>query len=70
MKQCTKCKNDQTIDQFYAGRGKDNSIGYNISNIVLSCRRCNSVKSDYFTEEEMIRIGKLLYYKKEQNEEL
>jgi 5-methylcytosine-specific restriction endonuclease McrA len=42
---------------------KDNNEGYKLDNIVLACRRCNYIKSDYFTEREMLRIGKLLYDK-------
>lgn len=37
---------------------KDNKIGYIIDNMVLCCFRCNSTKSDFFTFEEMLKIGK------------
>lgn len=46
--------NDMTIDR------KDNSIGYEISNIVKSCWICNSLKSDFFTEAEMKVVGKTI----------
>jgi len=36
---------------------KDNSIGYELDNIVLACRRCNSIKSDILTFDEMIYVG-------------
>jgi 5-methylcytosine-specific restriction endonuclease McrA len=39
---------------------KDNHQGYNINNIVLSCRRCNNIKGNYFTESEMLKIGKII----------
>jgi ferredoxin len=28
-----------------------------------SCMRCNGVKSDYFSEEEMLKIGQIIYDK-------
>jgi hypothetical protein len=40
---------------------KDNSFGYTVknpSNMVLSCSRCNSIKSDIFSYEEMKKIAK------------
>lgn len=36
---------------------KDNSLGYVKGNLILSCRRCNSLKLDFFTYEEMRYIG-------------
>lgn len=36
---------------------KDNERGYSPDNIVLSCRRCNYVKSDILTYEEMLEVG-------------
>jgi hypothetical protein len=41
----------------------DNNKGYENGNLALSCMRCNGVKSDYFTEEEMLKIGKIIYDK-------
>jgi len=32
---------------------KDNTIGYDVGNIVLACRRCNSLKSDILSFDEM-----------------
>jgi hypothetical protein len=55
--------NDMTIDR------KDNSKGYEISNIVKACWFCNSLKSDFYTEEEMTKVGLIVmdnlkaYYK-------
>lgn len=39
---------------------KNNDIGYTKNNICLCCYRCNSIKSDYFTEEEMLKIGQII----------
>lgn len=41
----------------------DNKKGYEKGNLVLCCMRCNSIKSDYFTKDEMIKIGKIIYDK-------
>ena len=41
----------------------DNNIGYLISNIVLACYRCNLIKGNYFTKNEMLKIGKIIYDK-------
>jgi len=38
----------------------NNKLGYAINNIVLSCYRCNSIKSDYFDKDEMLKIGKII----------
>ena len=38
---------------------KDNESGYNLENIVLCCYRCNSLKSNVFTFEEMKIIGRV-----------
>lgn len=39
---------------------KNNDLGYSKENICLACYRCNSIKSDYFTEEEMKQIGEII----------
>ena len=36
---------------------KDNDKEYSIDNIVLACRRCNTVKGNWFTEQEMKAIA-------------
>jgi len=46
--------NRLTIDR------KDNNRGYELDNIVLACFRCNSTKSNYFTEQEMLTIGQII----------
>ena len=42
---------DLTIDR------KDNNKGYILDNIIMACKRCNLVKTDIFTEQEMIEIA-------------
>lgn len=36
---------------------KDNELGYARGNMVICCRRCNAIKSDILTYEEMLYIG-------------
>lgn len=36
---------------------KNPMLGYGLDNIVLSCTRCNLIKNDFFTFEEMIEVG-------------
>ena len=38
----------------------DNDKDYSIDNIILSCRRCNATKSDFFSHDEMVEIGKII----------
>jgi len=45
---------DMTIDR------KNNAIGYEIDNICKSCWFCNSLKSDFYTEKEMSKIGLII----------
>jgi 5-methylcytosine-specific restriction endonuclease McrA len=37
---------------------KNNKKGYKLSNLVLACPLCNGIKSDYFSAQEMLIIGK------------
>lgn len=37
---------------------KDNDIGYTIDNITLCCFTCNTIKNNFLTYEEMLKIGK------------
>jgi len=55
IKEKERNKNRLTIER------KDNNKGYVLDNLVLACYRCNAIKSNYYTEEEMLKIGKLLY---------
>jgi hypothetical protein len=43
-----------TVDQLLPNKG------YRIGNIVLACPMCNLVKGNYFTEKEMLIIGKII----------
>ncbi len=36
---------------------KNNELDYTLDNIALACHRCNSIKSDWFTYEEMREIA-------------
>jgi hypothetical protein len=47
----------------------DNRKGYELGNIVLSCRRCNSIKSDFFSGEEMKEIAQRYLTPKWRNKE-
>jgi len=38
----------------------DNNKPYTTQNIRLACYRCNSIKGDYFTEDEMLQIGHII----------
>lgn len=48
-------KNRLSIDRI------DSDKGYYLKNILLCCMRCNIIKSNYFTKQEMKRIGKIIY---------
>ena len=39
---------------------KDNNKGYEKGNLALCCCRCNTIKSDFFTEEEMFKVGAII----------
>lgn len=39
---------------------KDNKKGYTPDNIVPCCKRCNRIKSDLFTFEEMLKLSEFL----------
>jgi len=39
---------------------KDNKKGYIINNIVLACNRCNTIKGNFFTEQQMLKIAKFI----------
>ena len=42
----------------------DSNKGYRLDNIVLCCARCNLIKNDFFTPEEMKEIGEKYVKKK------
>lgn len=35
----------------------ENDLGYTLDNILLACGRCNFIKNDFFTHEQMLWIG-------------
>jgi hypothetical protein len=39
---------------------KDNNKGYTLDNIVLCCHRCNTIKSNTFTYEQMMKVINIL----------
>lgn len=38
----------------------NNNIGYQIDNIGICCGRCNMIKGNFFTRDEMLKIGKII----------
>ena len=46
--------NRLTIDRI------DNSRGYENGNLTLACLRCNAIKNNYFTKDEMLKIGEII----------
>ena len=55
-KECTYCGTDKKIgaDRVF------NNIGHTIENIVPCCYRCNVVRHDHFTTEEMVILGRFI----------
>ena len=53
IKRCSYCGtlNNLTVDRM------DNDGTYNLNNIVLACRKCNFIKSNVFSFNEMSEIG-------------
>lgn len=43
----------------YSFDRKDNNLGYTLDNLALCCYSCNTVKSNVFTEEQMLQIAGL-----------
>ena len=39
---------------------KNNIKGYTLNNIVLACMRCNIIKSNFFNEQQMKKLGKII----------
>jgi len=60
-KNCAYC--GRTLSRFKKGDDGltidrlDNSIGYELANIVLCCWRCNIIKGYWFTSQEMLEIA-------------
>ncbi len=38
----------------------DNARGYENGNLALACLRCNAIKNNYFTKDEMLKIGGII----------
>jgi hypothetical protein len=47
---------------------KDPKLYYVMSNVVVCCKRCNMAKSNYFSYEEWVEVGKLLRSFRERRE--
>lgn len=73
---CIYCKRteddilkDKDIIQNKSGRltidRLNNNRGYRLNNIGLCCRRCNTIKGNFFTQKEMEQIGKIIKAKYE-----
>ena len=68
--QCHYCKRNffQTAEDGNLGKVSrltidrmDNKKGYIIGNMALSCKLCNTIKGEFFTEQEMFIIGNLIF---------
>lgn len=44
---------------YYLDR-KDSFEGYSVENCVVCCSRCNQAKSNFFTYEQWVEIGKVI----------
>jgi hypothetical protein len=53
---------NKTIRRFQIDR-IDSSKGYVKGNIVLACPRCNMIKNNFFTKNEMLKIVEMFPYK-------
>ena len=71
-KECFYCKRtleETRVDEYNQKANRltidrvDNNKGYELGNIVLACLRCNSIKSNYFSKEEMLKIGEIIHAK-------
>lgn len=54
---CVYC--DQSTDVISMDRLVP-SVGYVLDNIVMACLQCNGIKNNYFTFDEMKKIGKVI----------
>jgi hypothetical protein len=59
-----KIKNDnregKRFNMRFSIERTNNEKGYFLNNIKLVCFRCNQTKSNFFTEQEMLEIGKII----------
>src|SRR5208337_1290466 len=56
-----------TRSAYYLDR-KDNALGYMVTNVVVCCTRCNKIKSNQLTYEEMVKVGKTLHSLRKQKQ--
>ena len=72
---CFYCKRDEPTvindNHFIIRKAKrltidrmNNDRGYENDNLALCCQRCNNIKSNYFTVDEMLLIGQIIKSKK------
>ena len=54
LKETGRTKTSLSVDR------KDNKVGYVVDNMALACHRCNNIKSDFFTEADMMKIAELI----------
>lgn len=65
---CHYCKSPITWAKYYPNKNgsgynldrKNNKKGYTVNNCVVCCKRCNAGKSNIFTYEQWLQIGKLI----------
>jgi hypothetical protein len=57
-----KTQRRKNIRRFEIDRINSNK-SYEIGNMVLACNNCNSVKNNFFTKDEMLKIVKMFPYK-------
>lgn len=61
-KECHYCKIPENFKLHYRFKilqidRKDNLKGYELENIVFACYRCNTIKSEFLSYNEMLEIG-------------
>lgn len=63
IKNCHYCRTELNTDIRKKWRSfdrKDNNRGYERDNVVVCCNSCNTVKSDTFSYEQMVKLGQLI----------
>lgn len=56
----TRNKNGEHVSRAYQLDRKDNTLGYLKENLVACCWECNRMKSNVYSYEEFLKIGKVL----------
>jgi hypothetical protein len=57
---CFYCKKPTSVKRGCGLDRKDNNQPYTVDNVVACCHRCNSVKNDFFSFEEMLLLAKVI----------